>query len=181
MSNKKLYTVYKVLNKINNNVYIGGRGNNHSETEKKNTSERMKLNNPAFNMSEETKKKMSMSHTGKSSPMKGKFKVEGDGRFEGCSRKGETNPSANTYILNSPTGETHIVHLAKNLKIFCNDRNLDFYALELSLSKQTRLIDENYYKQYKCIKPELKLKRENTIGWRVTVARTKDYNDIDNK
>lgn len=160
---------------------VEGRGCTHTEEEKQNTSDRMKINNPAFNMTEETKLKMSISHTGKPSHAKGKIKIAGDGRFEGCSHKGEQNPRSKTFILTDPNGTQYTINLSSNLKIFCIDNNLDFYALDITLSKKSSNIDSNYYKEAKNITTEMKLKRENTVGWCVSVYLTKDFDVIANK
>jgi hypothetical protein len=162
------------------NMMIGG-VNTMTEEERKLRQERMKINNPAFNMSEETKKKMSIAHTGKPSNAKGKFKIPGDGRFSGCVHKKENNPSANSYIIISPNDQKYIINLAENLKKFCGEHNLALAPLYISLKKKYRFIDESYLSNLKTKKKEIIDKYKNTVGWSVEVARTKDLNDFNNK
>ena len=163
---------------------IGGRGNNHSDDERKKSSERMKLNNPAFNISEETKQKMSDSHKGKPSNAKGKFKVPGDGRFEGCSFKGEENPRAKCYILKDLKNKTHIIKLDENLKIFCQENNLSHKLLYTTKYNINKIICESDVNDI-ISKFNRKSKNinlyNNTIGWSVELKRLKELDDKPNK
>lgn len=70
-----------------------------SDKLKEKIKQRMKIDNPAFNMSDQTKKLMSDAHKGKPSNAKGHFKIKGDDRFIGCSLKGENNPRAKHFNI----------------------------------------------------------------------------------
>lgn len=178
---EKLLVTQAIVKSDNYYNMMPGGINTMTEEERKLRQERMKINNPSFNMSEETKKKMSISHTGKPSNAKGKFKKPGDNKWIGTSLKKENNPSANSYILISPNNDKHIVHLAENLKIFCHKNNIALAVLYISIKKKYRFIDESYLTNLKTNKKETVDKYRNTIGWSVEVVKTKDLNDSNNK
>lgn len=177
---EKLLVTDKFIKESNNyNIKqggIGGRGSTHSDEERKNSSERMKINNPSFNMSDETKQKMSESHKDKPSNAKGKFKVPGDGRFEGCSFKGEENPRAKCFILTDPNNKTYSIKLNSNFKIFCDDNNLAHNLLYTTKLNELRIINEcdviNIISNL--TRKSTIEKYKNTIGWKVIVKRVRE-------
>lgn len=88
--------------------------------------------------------------------------------------KGEANGRAKLYVIESTSGEKFEVCLDENLKIFCEEHNLDFGSL-LKASKNNEIVQEpkpnNAWKN----KKEYIVARNNTIGWKITKYRRKDY------
>ena len=86
--------------------------------------------------------------------------------------KGIDNGRAKVFILESPQGEEFTVYLDSGLKDFCNTHKLTFRALmkvkngiiQSPTVQDTRMRDEKY-----------KYNRLNTVGWKITTYRRKDY------
>lgn len=88
--------------------------------------------------------------------------------------KREANERAKLYVIESPSCEKFEVCLDENLKIFCKERNLDFGCL-LKASKNSEIVQEakpnNAWKNRK----DYIVARNNTVGWKITKYRRKDY------
>ena len=88
--------------------------------------------------------------------------------------KGEANGRAKLYVIENPSGEKFEVCLDENLKIFCKEHNLDFGSL-LKASKNNEIVQEpkpnNAWKNRK----DYIISRNNTVGWKITKYRRKDY------
>lgn len=87
---------------------------------------------------------------------------------------GEENGRAKQYVIESPSGEKFEVCLDKNLKIFCDENNLNFNSLVLA-SKQDGIVKEpkpnNAWKN----REDYIIMRNNTIGWKITKYRRREY------
>lgn len=95
------------------NLKLGGIGGRMSESfstkERQLKSEFLKNNNPSFHFTDNWRINQSKSKIGKPSNAKGYFKVNGDGRFDGCSHKGADNPRAKLiHIINNNGDVVHI-------------------------------------------------------------------------
>lgn len=88
--------------------------------------------------------------------------------------KGEANGRAKLYVVESPSGKKFEVCLDENLKIFCKEHNLDFGSL-LKASKNNEIVQNpktnNAWKNRK----DYIISRNNTVGWKITKYRRKDY------
>lgn len=164
---KLLVTQNIVKNSNYYNQVVGGKITMTREEQIK-RSERMFVNNPAKNMTTETKRKIALSRMGKSSGNKGNFKREGDGKYENCSRSKEMNPRAKKFTLVSPDRETFVIVLRENLKKFCEEYNIHFGILDISVDEKKRIISEEFLNE--------KFKKRNNIinntkNWKISVER----------
>lgn len=82
-----------------------------------------------------------------------------------CS-KGSKNPRARKYKIVSPDGETYYVH--GNLQKFCDEHNIGFAILWETASKKTEIVPPINYKMTHFKLSEHKIRRENSINWRIT-------------
>lgn len=86
--------------------------------------------------------------------------------------KGIDNGRAKVFLLKSPQGEEFTVYLDSGLKDFCKKYSLTFRALmrvkngvvETPTRHDNMMSDEKY-----------KYNRLNTVGWKITTYRRKDY------
>ena len=92
---------------------------------------------------------------------------------------GEQHGRAKLFIIESPFGEKFEVCLDVNLKLFCEEHKLDFGSM-YKASNVGCIVEEpkpnNAWKN----KEDYKLKRYNTVGWKITKYRRKDY-EISNR
>lgn len=65
--------------------------------------------------------------SGKENPMWGKDPWNKGKRFPGTGLAGEKNPSAKTYVILTPTGETHQIDC---LKTYCSKHGLDYHCMK---------------------------------------------------
>lgn len=91
--------------------------------------------------------------------------------------KGIDNGRAKIFVLESPQGEEFTIYLDSGLRDFCNIYKLSFGALvrvkngvvDNPARQDTNMRDEKY-----------KYNRLNTVGWKITTHRRKDY-EISNR
>lgn len=88
--------------------------------------------------------------------------------------RGEANGRAKLFVIESPSGKKFEVCLDQNLKLFCKEHNLDFGSL-IKASKNNEVVQEpkpnNSWKN----REDYIILRKNTIGWKITTYRRKDY------
>jgi hypothetical protein len=87
---------------------------------------------------------------------------------------GEKNGRAKQYVIESPNGDKYEVCLDKNLKIFCEEHNLNFNTLVLA-SKQDNIVKEPKENNACKNNPDYIIARNNTIGWKITKYRRREY------
>lgn len=86
--------------------------------------------------------------------------------------KGIDNGRAKIFVLESPQGEEFIVYLDSGLRDFCNTNNLTFRAL---MRVKNGVVGEPTAQDNMMSNEKYKYNRLNTVGWKITTHRRKDY------
>jgi hypothetical protein len=88
--------------------------------------------------------------------------------------KGDANGRAKFYIIESPSAEKFELCLDVNLKLFCEEHNLNFSAM-LEASKNNEVVQAPKPNNASKNKPDYIVARNNTIGWKITKYRRREY------
>lgn len=88
--------------------------------------------------------------------------------------RGEDNGRAKLYIIESPSGLQFQICTDINLKIFCEEKYLNFNVL-IKASKSNNIVVEQPINNGFINNKEYITKMINTIGWKITKYRRKDY------
>ena len=86
--------------------------------------------------------------------------------------KGIDNGRAKIFALESPQGEEFTIYLDNGLKDFCNTYNLTFRAL---MRVKNGVVDRPTRHDNMMSDEKYKYNRLNTVGWKITTYRRKDY------
>lgn len=138
------------------NVRLGGFGWIKTPKQRAQLVHRMKTENPAFNMSAETRQKMSMSKIGKPSNAKGNRKIVGDGKWIGTGAFGSDNKSSKLiFIYNDADeivfkccGSFHKLLKYKNMPVAYFRKSLELGTIPTIILKQIRIVNREKYLKY---------------------------------
>lgn len=87
---------------------------------------------------------------------------------------GERNGRAKIFLIEAPSGDKYEICLDSNLKLFCDEHNLNFNALKEASNKDNIVKEPKPNNAWKNNKDYI-VNRLNTIGWKITKYRRKDY------
>ena len=93
----------------------------------------------------ETKKRMSKSHTGKSSPIKGRKQTEDHRKKNSEKHTGSNNHNAKSYTITSQAGKIYLI--TGKLEEFCKEHNVNRRGI-IDVAKKKKLSHKGWIAEY---------------------------------